>query len=262
MSSWLFPPQTREVQLDEKWDFVGKKQARCDPGDPADARRGDCWDHVALDTESRLVLAVVAGKRTEEHTRALVEQMKRRTGGKPPRLIMSDEYRPYRTALLEAYGREVTPPRTGKRGRPRSAYKVAPRGLRYAVVHKTRKKGRVVKIEERVIFGSQASVEKALKQSKASRKINTAFVERHNGTDRHRCSRKARRSYRFSKDWEIHEAATCFSMYSYNFCWPVRTLRRKVGRAWRRRTPAMAAELTDHVWTLCEWLSYPAVQRE
>jgi hypothetical protein len=56
-TNWsLFPPRTREVQLDEKWAFVGKKAEHCDP---ADARRGDSWDHVAFDPEHRLVVAVV-----------------------------------------------------------------------------------------------------------------------------------------------------------------------------------------------------------
>ena len=71
--------------------------------------------------------------------------------------------------------------------------------------------------------------------------------------------RKVRKTYRFSKDWEMHNASTYFSMYSYNFCWPVRTLRQRGGGTTdRRRTPAMAAGLADHVWTLSEWLTFPA----
>ena len=88
-------------------------------------------------------------------------------------------------------------------------------------------------------------------------------MERQNGTDRHRNARKARKTYRFSKDWRYHEAVTYLSLYSYNFCWPVRTLRQGSRReGYRQRTPAMAAGLTDHIWTLKEWLSRPAVQRE
>ena len=94
-------------------------------------------------------------------------------------------------------------------------------------------------------------------QSGASRTVNTAFVERHNGTDRNRNSRKVRKTYCFSKDWWIHRAATFFTMYSYNFCWPVRTLKDESGEA---RSPAMMAKLTDHVWTLAEWIKRPAVQ--
>lgn len=262
MSWWLFPPQTEEVQLDEKWSFVGKKQKNCDAENPRDDKQGDDWDHVALDAEHRLVLGVVAGKRTEENTKKLVRDMKRRTGGRALRLITSDEYRPYQTAILEAYGEEVTPPRTGKRGRPRAPYHVPPADLNYAVVHKTRERGRVVKVEWRVIFGDERSVQAALDQSQVSRKINTAFVERHNGTDRNRNSRKMRKTYGFSKDWDIHEAVTHFTMYSYNYCWPVRTLRQRTQRGmWQDRTPAAAAGLTDHVWSLQEWLTFPAAQQ-
>ena len=50
-NSWLFPPQTREAQFDEKWSFVGKKEKHCDPAQPEDARQGDNWDHVAFDPE-------------------------------------------------------------------------------------------------------------------------------------------------------------------------------------------------------------------
>ena len=261
--SWSpLPPHTREVQLDEKWAFVAKKEARCDPSDPADACKGDHWDHVALDAEHRLVVSVVPGKRTAENTGALVRDFRRRTAGRLMDLITTDEYAPYRGAILEAYGQTVVPPRTGKRGRPRKAYKVPPVGLTYATVHKTRSKGRVVKVEQRVIFGTAEAVGTALARSASSRAVSSSFVERQNGTDRHRNARKARKSYCFSRDWSVHRAVTFFTMYSYNFCWPVRSLRIKdeAGR-WRRRTPAMAAGLADHVWSLSEWLSLPAVHR-
>jgi hypothetical protein len=92
--------------------------------------------------------------------------------------------------------------------------------------------------------------------------VSTSYLGRHHATDRHRNARQGRKAYRFSKDWDVHEAVTAFAMYSYPFCWPVRTLRRRAGEAqWRQRTPAMAAGLTDHVWTLEEWLTLPGVQR-
>jgi hypothetical protein len=87
----------------------------------------------------------------------------------------------------------VVPPRTGKPGRPRKPYKVAPKGLTYATVHKIRKKGRVVEVVKRVIFGTAATLEKALINSEVSGTVNTAFVERHNGTDRNRNARKVRK---------------------------------------------------------------------
>src|SRR5207248_6610436 len=97
-----------------------------------------------------------------------------------------------------------------------------PAALRYAALHKTRRQGRVVKVDMRVVFGTLVAVLAALAVSLVSTVVNTVFVERHNGTDRNRNSRKVRKSYAFSKDWAMHEAVTYFTMYSYNFCWPVR----------------------------------------
>ena len=136
--------------------------------------------------------------------------------------------------------------------------KVPPPGLNYATVEKRREKGRVVEILTRVVFGTMAAVVAALARSKVSRWINTSFLERQNATDRHHNARKVRKTYTFSKDWRVHEAMTYFTMYSYNFCWPVRTLdeRDEQGRI-RKRTPAMAAGLADHVWTMREWVTMP-----
>ena len=218
---------------------------------------------MAFDPEHRLVVVVVPGKRTSENTRRLVRDFQERTEGRFMNLIATDEYPAYETEILEAYGETVEPPRTGRRGRPAVPYKVPPEDLQYATAHKIRENGRVVKVEQRVVFGTPAAVRAALEASSASSAVNTAFVERHNGTDRNRNGRKVRKTYCFSKDWKVHEAVTCFTMYSYNFCWPVRTLRVKSpDDAWVQRTPAMAAGLTDHAWTLSEWLTFPVVQRK
>jgi IS1 family transposase len=218
---------------------------------------------VALDPESRLVVSLVVGKRTTEATQALVRDFRRRTGSRVMRLMTSDEYPVYEQAIRDAYGTRVTPPRTGRRGRPRQPYTTVAPEVTYATVHKERESNRVVRVSTRVVFGAPEAVTAALASSPVSRSANTCFVERHNGTDRNRCSRKVRKSYAFSKDWGAHRAATVFSYFSYNFCWPVRTLRDKgeEGR-WRQRTPATAAGLTDRVWSLSEWLAYPAVQRK
>ena len=201
------------------------------------------------------------GKRTAENTEALVEDFRRRTGGRLMGLMTSDDYSAYEAATLRAYGETITPPRTGRPGRPKAPYRAPPPGLTYATVTKRRAKGRAVEVGTRVVFGTVAAVLLALGMSKVSRAINTAFVERENGTDRHRNARKGRRTYRFSKDWRYHEAVTFLSLYCYNFYWPVRTLASKddEGRC-VKRTPAMAAGLTDHVWSMAEWLSRPAVR--
>jgi len=74
-NSWPFPPETREIQVDEKWGFVFKKEAECDSLDPLDRLRGDDWDHTAVDPESRLLLAVVPGKRDGKTCGRLIRQV-------------------------------------------------------------------------------------------------------------------------------------------------------------------------------------------
>ena len=199
------------------------------------------------------------GARTIENTEALVANARRRTGGRIMKLMSSDDYPAYETAILQAYGETVTPPRTSQPGRPKSPYREVLAELNYAVVAKTRAKGRVVEVASRVVFGAVAAVALALGMSRVSRANNTAFLERQNGTARHR---NAGKTYRFSKDHRCHEGVTYFTMYSYNFCWAVRTLRIKDDEGpWMPRSPAMAAGLADHVWSIGEWLAYPVMQR-
>ena len=100
-NSWLFPPNTREAPFDEKWSFVGKKEKNCDRHDAEDDDCGDCWDHVAPDPESRLVVSVVIGRRTEDHTRLPVEDFHRRTAGRVMNLMTSDENPAYAKAIRE-----------------------------------------------------------------------------------------------------------------------------------------------------------------
>jgi hypothetical protein len=204
----------------------------------------------------------VPGARDAEGTEALVGEFRRRTGGRMMRLMTSDAYPAYETAILGVYGETVTPPRTGKPGRPKGPDTVPPADLVYATVAKRRAKGRVVAIRTRVVFGTTAAVAAALKGSRVSRSVNTSFLERQHLTDRHHNARKSRKTYRFSKDWRFHEAATYFTLYGYNFCWPVRTWRESIGEGrWRKWTPAMAAGLTDHIGSMAEWISFPTVLR-
>ena len=217
---------------------------------------------MAFDPEHRLVVSVVPGKRTEEKVQQLVQDFKQRTGGRLMNLLTSDEYPAYKTAIFDAYAVEEEPIRSGGPGRPRKPKKVLPEGLTYATVHKERKDGRVVKVTTRVVFGTLVAVMAALALSLVSTVVNTVFLERHNGSDRNRNRRKVRKTCCFSKDWQVHEAMTYFTMYSYNFCWPVRTLRiKRSKKGYQQRTPAMVAGLTDHIWTIQEWATYPAVSR-
>jgi IS1 family transposase len=240
------------------WTRNGRSSPRSRRIAKADDHKGDWWDDVVYDAEHRLVLAVVPGARSIENAEEAVQEVHDRTDV----LLTSDAYPAYETAIDHVYGTPEPPRPPGTPGRrPVESKRQTPPDLKYATVHKERENGRVVAIVTAVVLGTWPAVAGALKRSGASRTINTSFVERHHGTDRHRNARKARRTYRFSKDWRMHEAMTYFTMSSDNFCWPVRTLRERAGEgAWGKRTPAMSAGLADHVWPLEEWLSFSAIQ--
>jgi IS1 family transposase len=217
---------------------------------------------VAFDPEHRLVLGVTFGKRSATRILQLMQKVKAQLQDRVPRLITSDEYASYATVLKLLFEPLIRPIPSGQgRKRPRSP-QPKPSGLNYATICKHRENGRIVSVETKVVLGSKKSVARALEQSRVSSNVNTSFLERHNATDRHRNARKARRTYRFSKDWDIHQTVGYFTYYTYNFCWCVRTLRKRIkkhdGRQrYQPRTPAMAAGLSDHVWTLQEWLARP-----
>ena len=188
-------------------------------------------------------------------------EVHRRTEGRSLRLWTSDDYPAYKEAILQVYGEEVTTTPTGRPVRRMVPEKVPPPELAYATVEKRRRLGRVVEILVHLIFGTVAALARALRTSRVSRRVNVSFLERYNATDRHRNARKVRKTYTFSKDWQVHESMTYFTIYSYNFCWAVRTLneRDEQGRV-RQRSPAMAAGLADHVWTMREWVTMPALR--
>jgi hypothetical protein len=216
---------------------------------------------VAFDPEHRLAVSAVVGKHSAEHIDLLVEDFHRRTEGHLMDLMTSDENPTYAQAVLACYGEAHQPRWRGRRGRNPARRKRPPQGPNYATVHKTRVKNPVVKVEQRVIYGAPQAVTAALAGSAVSEAVNPVFVERQHGTDRNRNARKVRKTCCFSKDWAVHEAVSYFTLHSYDFCWPLRTLRQGSRRkGCRQRTPAMAAGLADHVWALQEWLYFPAAQ--
>ena len=81
-----------------------KKDKHCDPAKPADKQSGSWWDHVLLDTDSRLIVSLVVGRRTGETVAQAWADFYRRTDGLLPALVTTDEYSAYLTALLETYG--------------------------------------------------------------------------------------------------------------------------------------------------------------
>ena len=218
---------------------------------------------MAFDSEHRLVLGVVFGKRSATRILALLKGVKQQLQNRVPSLITSDEFSSYATVLPRVW--PAAPVCRRDKRSPRGSHcvqsaAVPDPALNYATVCKVRRNRRVIRVRRRAVFGSRDSVAAALRQSSVSRSINTSLLERHNATDRHHNARKQRRTYRFSKDWLIHQAVGYFTYYSYNFCWCIRTLRQtpqQPGATSIPRTAAMAAGLADHPWSLSEWLAHP-----
>lgn len=111
------------------------------------------WDHTAIAADSKLIMSLVVGKRTQAQTRALVHDAKRRLRPGHLPAIFTDAYEGYESALLEAFGRRYPVPRLKVQGRaPRSVLRW-PQGLAYGQVKKHYQKGRVERIEVRALYG-------------------------------------------------------------------------------------------------------------
>lgn len=239
-----------------------KKQAHLTAEERASGRVGDDWDHVAFAPRTAFVVSVVCGPRTLRQTRDLLCDFKRRTDGILPKLITSDELSNYQTVILETYGHKAPRVRNGDRGRFPNPILTPAADLLYALLHKHRQKGRVVKIDTRIVFGTPQALDKALAESPVSTHVNTAFIERYNGTDRHRNSRKVRKTYAFSKDWDCHQEATWLSVVGYNYCWTPRTRWQQGPNGCLPATPAMLQGVTDHKWSAEELLRHQIVPRK
>lgn len=229
-----------------------KKEKECT--DEEKEEHGDQWDHVVMDAESKAVISVVCGKRTKENTEELIQDLASRCN--PPELFTTDDYSCYKDAFLHVYGAWVIPERTGKPGRPEKPFQTEP-DMQYATVKKKRKRGRVVSVDTKQVYGTDDALEAALESSSVSNIVNTSFVERQNGTDRHLNARKARKTLGFSKDWEYHVCHSWFCVTYYNLCWDHRSLRVGIAdRLYTHRSPMMAPGVTDHIWSVEEMATY------
>ena len=243
----------------------GKKDTHCDPEDPNDATQGSFWDHAIIDAETKLIISMVVGRRTADTVVQVFTDFYDRTDGALPQLITTDGYAVYETVILDTYGAwqeewKLTPEEKAKlhlEGVPEFYFPVE---TTYARVLKEKEGSRVVEVASEIVLGSEEQAEEALAASEQSETVNMSFMERWFGTQRQFNGRKKRKAYTFSKDLSFHEAATWLVVMWYNFGWCVRTLRQKVREyppRYRYRTPAMAAGLADHAWTMREILSYP-----
>lgn len=196
-------------------------------------------------------------ERSEEEATAFLAAFKSRTDGHAP-LFTSDKLPAYVAALVANYSTPEPPPIKRGRGRPRQVpRRVLDAELLDAQVDKRREQGRVVEVRRRIIFGAREIITEVL----SGRQINTAYVERDNLTSRQSNGRLVRKTLSHSKKSHFLGRHLELEDAVFNFVRPHQALRLALppptaGRKWQQRTPAMAAELTDHVWSLEELLSY------
>jgi transposase-like protein/IS1 family transposase len=115
---------------------------------------------------------------------------------------------------------------------------------------------RVVAVERRVVHGRAAQAEKARQASSGAGVLNTAYIERLNGTFRERLASLARRTRGLARTVTRLEAGMWLIGAAYNFCTPQASLGAMEGKAVRDRPPAMAAGITRRCWSVGELLCY------
>lgn len=205
-----------EVQIDELWAFVGKKQRKLKPSDPPE--RGDAYTFIALDRIGKAIITYRTGKRDGDNARGFLTDLRSRVGGLP--ILSSDGFSSYEYLVAEVFGKQVHYGQIVKRyvGEP---HKDAAR--RYSP-------GRVVGVERSVIIG-KPPVEL----------IGTSHVERLNLSVRMGQRRFTRLTNAYSKKIKFHQAAVSLFVAHYNFARVHETL---------RVTPAMELGVVDRVWEI------------
>jgi hypothetical protein len=219
------------------------------------------WDVDIIDVRSRAVLVRRHGRRTAKTIHAAFAELSTRLApGHVPGLITTDEYQAYPEAVLATFGVLTPVEKQGETWRGSEPFPLLTPSpdLVYAQVDKQRdKNGKLIKVDLRLLFGTPEQLKERLEQSRDSRHVNTAFIERQNGVDRGRNPRKARLVGTWSKKPSEHRAVSWLTLGASLFCWPVSTLvdreRKKNGNG-APRTSAMELGLASKALTVKELL--------
>ena len=208
------------------------------------------WMALAMAVGTRVWLA---GEVSEERNLRLLRRLLgrvRRCAARRPLLVCTDGFRAYPRAIREAFR---DPQLTGKRGRPRwQGWKT----LHLAQVVKHYRQRRVVSVEHRILVGPAAQVQKLIQRSQGKGVINTAYLERLNATFRERLATLTRRGRALARCTATLRAGMYLIGAVYNFCTYHTRLSSAAAGVRAPQTPAMAAALTDHRWTVHELLSF------
>jgi hypothetical protein len=212
------------------------------------------WMALALAVPTRLWLGgVISGSRDLPLITRLVQRV-RACAMTPAILVCVDGLASYVTAFLKIFRQPIY---TGRRGRPPL---VLPEGFQFAQVVKHSAKRHVVGVTRRVVRGTLDGIAAVLTATGTGTVINTAYIERLNATFRAHLAPLTRRGRAITHTESALTAGMWLVGTAYNFCWPHDSLRQlapdPAPRKWLRRTPAMAAGLTDHCWSLDDLLRF------
>jgi len=202
-----------------------------------------------LDMDSRLRAARAIEKDETQASVGVFQMLKRRGHPDGPPPTISDGWGGIDQAMIEVYGMV---PEYGGRGRPPTHKKPGADWLYLQMVKQHDERGYFAGTKLKAVFGSLEEVTQLLGET-------TSYIERSNLTSRLFNGRQVRKTLAFSKDINCHRAAAAWEDLYYNLVKPHKSLRVRVhdipNRKWKLRTPAMAAGLTDHVWTVKELLT-------
>jgi hypothetical protein len=208
---------------------------------------------------SRFVIDLRVGPRTLEMAKQLVASVALCCAGPELPLLLIDDHLPYPAALLEVFGLVQHRRRPSRRGRKRQPRLKAPPGLWVGVVQKVRDAaGKLLRVKTRALFGRRKDMVGRVQELGIGTQINTAHLERLNGTLRGQQARLTRRTRQVSREkgWLAWSLWLWRDLYNWV----------RGHGSLEERTPAMAQGLTDHAWTVQEYARHPVhvsdLQRE
>lgn len=216
---------------------------------------GILWMAMAIQVQTRLWLGgVLSTARDMQLIIALIQRV-RHSALCRPLLFCVDGCAAYVRAIRNVFREPIC---NGKRGHP----PLRPwDGIYIAQVVKEYAHKHVVAVTRRIIQGTQSHIEALLRATQGGGLINTAYIERLNATFRSHVTALIRRGRALARQTTTLHDAMYLVGTVYNFCAYHKSLRVPLylpndRRRWLRRTPAIAAGITGHLWTVHELLSF------
>jgi len=209
----------KKLQCDEIWSFVYSKSKNVPKEHDNEFGYGDVWTFTAIDADTKLVPSWLVGIRNADCAQDFINDLKARLANRVQ--LTTDGHKMYLNAIEKAYGSEID----------------------YAQLVKLY--GQDLETEKRYSPAKCIGAEKQVIQGNPDLKdVSTSYVERQNLSMRMGMRRFTRLTNAFSKKLENHVLAISLYFMHYNFVRPHKTLANPYPR-----TPAMAAGLTNHIWT-------------